>query len=185
MFDGARLPRIDARRVHLRWLTEADIPDLYALFSQPEVTRYWSSPAYTDMRQAEELLADIHRHFRERTLFQWGVAEHQTDRVIGTTTLWQIDAANQRAEIGFALMRDRWGRGLMRETLQVFLAECVDVWGLRRIEADVDPGNTASLRLLEKLGFQREGLLRERWITAGVVQDSVILGLLKQDLVRT
>jgi RimJ/RimL family protein N-acetyltransferase len=184
MLTGDRLPTIESRRVRLRWLTEADIPALVAIFSHPEVTRYWSTPPHTGTHQAEELLSDIHRHFHDRTLFQWGVAQRQTDRIIATTTLWQIDADNRRAEIGFALQRDYWGQGLMQETLQVFLAWCFDELQLRRIEADVDPDNSAALRLLEKLGFEREGLLRERWHVGGDVQDSVILGLLARDLVR-
>lgn len=184
MFDTDRLPTLEAQRVRLRWLTEADVPALYELFSHPDVTRYWSWPAYTDIRQAEALLAEIHDDYRQRRLFQWGVADRETDRVIGTVTLWKVDEDNQRAEIGFALARDRWGQGVMLETLRLFLAWCFDELGFRRIEADVDPGNAGSLRLLEGLGFNREGFLRERWSTADGIQDSVFLGLLARELDR-
>lgn len=184
MFDGETLPTLDASRVRLRWLTAADAPALYDIFSHPDVARYWSTPAYTELRQAEELVDEIHDFFAAGTLFQWGVAERGTDRVIGTTTLWQIDAGNQRAEIGFALARDRWGQGYMLEALRTFLGWCFDELDLRRIEADVDPGNAGSLRLLERLGFQREGYLRERWNTGGTIQDSVFLGLLARELDR-
>jgi len=184
MLDGDRLPTLEGPRVRLRWLTDADAADLYAIFSHPDVTRFWSWPAYTELRQAEDLLADIQAHFEARTLFQWGIAERKTDHVIGTTTLWQIDEGNRRAEIGFALARSHWGEGYMLEALRTLLAWCFDDLGLRRIEADVDPGNQGSLRLLERLGFRREGLLRERWETAGQIQDSVLLGLLARELDR-
>jgi RimJ/RimL family protein N-acetyltransferase len=52
---------------------------------------------------------------------------------------------------------------------------------LNRIEADVDPRNAASCRALERLGFLREGLLRERWIVGGEVSDSAMYGLLRAD----
>ncbi len=55
--------------------------------------------------------------------------------------------------------------------------------GMRRIDADVDPRNAASLRCIERLGFVREGFARERWVVAGEVQDSVLLGLLTRELI--
>lgn len=181
MFDADRLPTIDAPRVRLRWLTAEDVPALYTVFSHAEVTEYWSWPAFTEMAQAQALLENIHQLFADRELYQWGVADRSNDQVIGTVTLWQIHEDNRRAEIGFALARDRWGQGLMQEALRAFLGNCFGVLGLHRIEADVDPDNVSSLRLLERLGFQREGYLRERWIVEGEPKDSVFLGLLARE----
>jgi ribosomal-protein-alanine N-acetyltransferase len=181
VFSGATLPELHGERVVLRWLTPHDVPALFAVFSDREVMRYWSSPAMCDPAEAEALLAEIHASYAARTLFQWGIASRADDRVIGTCTLYRIDDKNRRAEIGYALGRDYWGRGLARESLAVLLRYAFDHLALERIEADVDPDNAASLRLLEGLGFAREGYLRERWRVAGGVQDSVILGLLRRE----
>ena len=176
-----RLPTVDADRVRLRWLTEADVPALFDIFSDPEVTRYWSFPALADREAAAALLAEIHDYFRQGTLYQWGVALQDSDLVVGTCTLASIDLQNRRAEIGFALHRGYWKQGLISEALVALLHHAFEDLKLHRIEADVDPRNAASLRLLERFGFEREGYLRERWIVDGEVTDTVFYGLLESD----
>jgi len=178
---GEELPRLDTPRLALRPLTAGDVPDLYEIFSDPEVARYWSSPPFEEMAEAEALLADVEESFRQRTLFQWGVERREDGKVVGTVTLWQLDVGNRRGEIGFALGRTAWGQGLMTEALGELFSFCFEVLGLHRLEADVEPANEKSLRLLERLGFRREGYLRERWCTYGEWQDSVMLGLLARE----
>jgi [ribosomal protein S5]-alanine N-acetyltransferase len=105
-FDvGPELPTLVAQRLRLRWLTGADLPALYAIFADPDVTRYWSHPAFTTMAQAEGLLARIHDCFRQRSLFQWGIELLATDGIIGTCTLAGLEATHRRAELGYALAR--------------------------------------------------------------------------------
>jgi RimJ/RimL family protein N-acetyltransferase len=175
---GDELPRLETPRTLLRGLTADDVPALYDIFRDPEVTRYWSWPAYTHPAQAAALLAEIEELFWERTLFQWGIARRDDDRVVGTVTLFAVEPANRRGEVGFALGRAAWGQGLMREALAALLDFAFDRLALHRLEADVDPRNERSLAVLERHGFRREGLLRERHHVAGEVQDSVMLGLL-------
>jgi RimJ/RimL family protein N-acetyltransferase len=69
----------------------------------------------------------------------------------------------------------------MGEALAALIDHSFGVLRLRRLEADVDPDNASSLRILGRLGFQREGLLRERWSVGGGIQDSVFLGLLARE----
>src|SRR5690554_5577650 len=100
-FDlGKRLPTLDAGPVRLRWLTEADVTALFAIFGDPEVTRYWGFGTLPDVDAAAALLADIHAQFRARTLLQWGVEAEGV--VVGTCTLAALDLDNRRAELGFA-----------------------------------------------------------------------------------
>jgi RimJ/RimL family protein N-acetyltransferase len=180
-----RLPTLEGRRVRLRWLAEDDVGALFEIFSDPAVARFWSAPPITRRAQARELLRDVRRGFRERDLFEWGLALRRTDEIVGTVTLWRFDVENRHAEVGFALARRAWGRGLMREGLNLAIGLCFGPLGLRRLEADVDPRNEASLRLLEGLGFRREGLMRERWNTGGELQDGVLLGLLAREWTGT
>jgi RimJ/RimL family protein N-acetyltransferase len=178
---GDELPRLETPRTVLRHPTAADVPALFDIFRDPEVTRYWSWPAYTHPAQAAALLAEIEELFEERTLFQWAIARREDDRVVGTATLFAIEPANRRGEVGFALGRAAWGQGLMREVLTALFGFAFDRLGLHRLEADVDPRNARSLAVLERHGFRREGLLRERHFVAGEVQDSVMLGLLARE----
>jgi RimJ/RimL family protein N-acetyltransferase len=100
---------------------------------------------------------------------------------MGTVTLISIDLTHRRAEIGYALGRAHWGRGYIHEALQAVMKYAFNELNLHRIEADVDPRNTASIKTLERLGFQREGFLRERWQVGGELQDALFYGLLRPD----
>jgi [ribosomal protein S5]-alanine N-acetyltransferase len=177
----AELPTLRSERLALRPLRESDAEALLAIFGNPDVMRHWSSPPWTSADQALALVQGLREDFAERTLFQWGIAPVDTDTVIGTTTLLHLDAANRRAEIGYALDQAHWGRGDAREALQLLIDHAFGELRLHRLEADTDPRNTRSCVLLERLGFAREGLLRERWHVAGEVSDSALYGLLADD----
>ncbi|HEX7656562.1 MAG TPA: GNAT family protein, partial [Sphingomonas sp.] len=101
----------------------------------------------------------------------------------GTAIGW-VAAGEKRqggvSEIGYLLSRDHWGRGIAAEAVSAVI-DRLFAEGQRRVFADTDPENTASLALLERLGFKREGYLRGEWETHIGVRDSVILGLLKDE----
>jgi RimJ/RimL family protein N-acetyltransferase len=175
------LPTLQASRVVLRTLRDEDVPALFEIFSDADAMRYWSAPPLANMGAASELLAEIHAYAAAGTLFQWGIARTEDDVVVGTTTLYQIDAAHRRAEIGFALARAAWGRGLAGEAVGRLIQHAFEDLDLHRIEADPDPGNTASIRLLEKQGFKYEGLMRERYFLGGQAMDAAIYGLLRRE----
>ena len=182
MLTGAStLPTLETPRLRLRWMTEADVPALFTLFSHPEVTRYWSWPAYTERAQAEKLLANIHKHFAERTLFNWGFARREDDQIIGTCTLADLSEPHRRASLGYSLHPVHWGRGYGREAVGRVVEFGFTSLGLHRLEADVDPRNTSSMKVLEGLGFQREGFQRQRYFLNGEIQDAVLYGLLRPE----
>lgn len=181
-FDwGVRLPPLETSRLVLRHLLPSDAPDVFAVFSDPRVMRYWDALPMPAVEDAVRYIEEIDDHLRHRTLFQWGAEERATGRVIGTCTLLHVSMPHQRAEIGFALGSAHWGKGLAYEMVTAFLAFAFDDLRLHRLEADVDPRNERSLRLLERLGFRREGFLRERYHTGGERQDTVMLGLLRHE----
>jgi RimJ/RimL family protein N-acetyltransferase len=181
MIEGDQLPTIPAGRVTLRPLADGDVPALFAVFSDKQVMRYWSTPPMREVAEAQALLDQIRTSFRQRSLFQWGVARVGDDRIVGTCTLFHLYGRNRRAEIGYALARDCWGRGFMIEALGALIRYAFGPLDLARLEADVDPRNAPSIRIVERLGFVREGLLRERWHVGGEAQDSLILGLLRRE----
>jgi ribosomal-protein-alanine N-acetyltransferase len=178
---GSRLPILKTPRLTLRSLSEPDVADVFAVFSDPGVMRYWDGAVMTTLQDAMKYIDHIHRGFRRRELFQWGIAETATDAVLGTCTLTHVSPAHQRSEIGFALRQVRWGQGLGTEAVTAVIGFAFDSLDLNRIEADVDPRNERSLRLLERLGFQREGHLRQRYYVNGERQDTLMLGLLRSD----
>ncbi len=172
------LPVLDTPRLRLRIPVDADVPALFAIFSDPETMRYWTTPAMTDLAEADALLRDIQHHAEARTLFQWGIARREDDLVIGTSTLFRIEAEHRRCELGYILRRDCWGRGLAHEALTAVVNHAFGTLSLHRLEADIDPRNRASVRSVERLGFTLEGRLRERYFVGHEIQDSLIYGLL-------
>ncbi len=181
IFDRPRLPTLPGERIVLRWMTARDTDALFEIFSDPDTTRFWSTTAMTRKSEARQLLREIREEHAAGQLHEWGLARREDDQVIGTCTLFQLDRDNRRAEVGFALARAQWGVGLMRDGLSTLLNFAFNELGLRRIEADVDPRNQRSIRLLEGFGFKLEGLLRERWNVGGELQDGAIYGLLARD----
>jgi [ribosomal protein S5]-alanine N-acetyltransferase len=174
-----RLPTLDAARISLRWISDADTDAFYAIYSNPEVMRYWSTPPLADRQAAVDLINKIREDWGRRLILKWGIARRTDDQLIGSVTLFNLDFDHRRAEIGYALGRPFWGLGYMNEALQALFAYAFRVLNLHRIEADVDPRNAASIQTLERLGFQREGHLRERWQVNGEIQDAFFYGLLR------
>lgn len=162
-------------------MTADDVPALFAIFGDAEVCRYWSRPPLDDVQGAAALLREIHDRFAERSLFQWGIVEAASGALVGTCTLASIDPAHGHAAVGYALRRDAWGRGYATGAVRTLVTFAFAELGLRRLEADVDPRNAASIRLLEGLGFRREGLQRERYVFGGELQDALLFGLLQRE----
>ena len=179
--DSSTLPIITTERLVLRWVSENDIDSLYEVFSDPQVMRYWSTPPYTNREDAVKLQREIAAGNENNTMIKWGLALRESDHLIGTTTLFNLSLENGRAELGYAMGHAHWGKGYMNEALQALLFHAFEVMNIRRLEADVDPRNTASIRTLERLGFQREGYLRERWHVNGEIQDAFFFGLLRRE----
>ena len=178
--DG--LPTLDGARVRLRAARPGDVPDLLAVFGDARALRYWSHGPLPDLAAARTYYDGMVSGLAERRLFQWAVTLPADDRLVGTVTLVNWDRANRRAEIGFIVRPSHQGRGLAADAVRAVLAWAFGPMGLHRVEADVEPPNAASLALLERLGFRREGLFRERWWTRGRWTDSVMLGLLASDV---
>lgn len=177
--DG--LPTLDGARVRLRMPRADDAPDVLTVFGDAEALRYWSHEPLADLAAAERYVAAIHDGWRERTLFQWAITVPPSDALVGTVTLSGYDPAHRRAEVGFMLRRDLHGQGLARDAVEAVLAFAFGPMGLHRVEADTDPDNAASRRLLARLGFREEGHARERWFTFGTWKDSVLLARLATD----
>ena len=181
MIAGDALPTLEAPRVRLRALGDRDVDALFAIFSDEVMMRFWSTLPMKERAEAERYLASIRSGFADQTLFQWGVERRDDGEVLGTCTLFNFHRASRRAELGYCLRSPWWGKGYMGEALAALIDYAFGTLRLRRLEADVDPGNAASLRILERMGFTREGLLRERWDVGGQIGDTVFLGLLDRE----
>lgn len=181
MLGSDRLPTLPATRVVLREIAHGDAADYFAIFSDPQVVRFTNSEPLETLAQAHSRMAEIRARLDAGKVLEWGIARRADDRLIGSCKLFHLEPQHRRAEIGFALGRESWGRGYAREALATLIDYAFGELALHRLEADVDPRNVSSLRALEKLGFQPEGILRERYLINGEIQDTAFLGLLARE----
>lgn len=173
---------ITTARVGMRPVAEADLADLLAVNGDPEVTRFLPYPTWQGMADAEAWLARIRTLAADGQSHQLVLQHHASGRVIGAALLFRHDDASARAELGYVLGRAHWGQGLMREALHALCGHAFGPMGLRRLEAEVNPANTASTGLLRTLGFTQEGCLRRRWVAKGSAPyDTLFFGLLADE----
>jgi len=168
-------------RLTLRPLRDEDAEPLFAVWSDVEAMRYFSFPAMTSLDQAKDRIARKRRTSDEGQDLICVITLRGTGEVIGDCALFRADEQCMRAEMGFSLQRAHWRNGYMSEAVSALIEHAFGTVRLRRLEADIDPRNLASGRLLERMGFVREGLLRERWVVDGEVSDSALYGLLERD----
>ncbi len=173
--------RLETERLVLRPLADADRDALYRNHSDPEVMRYGLSAPWQSIEEATAFIEKDRHQRAAGEILRLAIERRADAAMIGSCALFSFEAASRRAEIGYDLARTEWGQGYAREAVGRLLEHGFGTMGLNRVEADIDPRNTASARVLEHFGFRLEGLLRGRWIVAGEMSDAAIYGLLAAD----
>lgn len=168
-------------RLVLRPLDVDDAAALFAMHADPEFMRYWSATPWTSIDQARVMIERDRVEIAAGLHLRLGVHRRNAPGLIGTVSLFQFNQACRRAEVGYGIARPFWRQGYMAEAVAALVMHAFATLGLNRLEADVDPRNLGSVRGLEKLGFVREGYLRERWIVGGEVSDTALYGLLARE----
>jgi ribosomal-protein-alanine N-acetyltransferase len=174
------MPSLETRRLILRRLHEADANALFSILGDDEVTRYYDDATFTAISQAREQITAWENGFLHRRCIRWGITRKEDGVLIGTCGYYGIHPWHMRASIGYELGRQFWHQGLMTEALNAIINLGFKEMSLNRIDALVMPENIPSIRLLEKIGFKNEGLLREyeNWGSKGFT-DLYILALLR------
>ena len=180
MYDLHRT-ELSTRRLSMRPIRDVDAEPLLAIFSNPRVMRYGSTPAWDSIEKAIDKIARNDRGMAAGESVCLAMFRRDDRRFLGTADLFHMDPQSRRAELGYTLAEEVWGQGYMNEALSALLDHAFSEFVLNRLEADIDPRNTASKNCLTRLGFTHEGLLRQRWIVGGEVSDSAIYGLLRDE----
>lgn len=173
---------LETERLLIRRLTPDDLHDCFIITSDPRVLAMMVvTERHTTLEQTKHYIAEICAQYEKDNADLWAVVEKSSNRMIGLCGLIEYKERFRRAELGFMLAYDAWGKGYATESCKAIVDYGFEIMHLNRIEASVDPENIASIRVLEKLGMQREGLLRERVICNGEPRDRAMYGLLKKD----
>ncbi len=172
---------IETPRLTVRAVAEADLVALMDVNGDDEVTRFLPYRSWLTLDDAHAWLERMRAFGATGASLQLVVVDKADGRAVGTALLFRFDEANGQAELGFVLGRSHWSTGFMTEALTALLDAAFGEMGLRRLEAIADSRNIASCRLLRRLGFTREGVLRERWLEEGKPRNAEVYGLLARE----
>lgn len=174
------IPSLETDDLILRPIEAADTESYFRLCGDPEVMRGWGTAAHADPGQTEKLIAYLHDGFAKKESIRWGVVlKEQPGEIVGDVGFWRFVPARCRAEVGAKLARHLWRKSYTGQALERILRYGFEEMNLNSVEGNAEPGNAASLRMIEKLGFVREGLLREHSFNAekGIYVDTYIYTL--------
>jgi [ribosomal protein S5]-alanine N-acetyltransferase len=152
--------QIVGSRIVLRKLKLADAPTVYRIMQNPKVTRYLFVGQPYRKAHAVEFIRKIWSWWRLRKSFGYAIVLKETGELIGSIGLMRVDWSNRSGEIGYSIGEQYWGHGYMSETVALITNAAFRTLQLERVFARVFVGNTASERVLEKVGFSLEGTLR-------------------------
>ena len=174
-------PSLQTVRLHLRPFDDADANALFTLHSSAHVLRYWDAPPWSDRVRAERFIAACRRMAAEGTGTRLAVDRVSDGTFIGWCGLTRWNPDHRSASMGYCLDDAAWGHGYATEAARALLHWAFDTLDLNRVQAETDTRNAASARVLEKLGFMREGTLREDCVVNGDVSDSWVYGLIRRE----
>ncbi|SFB10407.1 GNAT family N-acetyltransferase [Clostridium frigidicarnis] len=173
-------PEISTERLNLREIKKEDAESIYKLLSNPEVIKHDTFELFTNIKQAEDILKWFNNEFKERRAIFWGISLKNQPEIIGFCKC-EIEIPKVRADLGYDLTPEYWNMGIMTETLNAIIDFAFQTLHVNRIEAAVYTKNNASIRVLEKLGFVKEGILRERSYWRSSCHDMMMLSILKKE----
>lgn len=179
-----KFPEIRTRRLVLRQPTMKDIDWYFDHFSRPEVVWGGGDPAPKDLAAARgELRKYMVDLYRERVGFRWIITLKGERRPIGSLGFYRwLPSAAHQAEMGYDLAKEYWGRGIMTEAMNAVIDFGFERMGLNRIEVFIMPRNKRSIRMIKRLGFRKEGLLRQRYFDEfGEFTDDALFSMLRSD----
>jgi ribosomal-protein-alanine N-acetyltransferase len=175
-------PKIETARLVLRSMSMEDADFLFQEWSDPAVTLLMcDEEPLKSKEQAIEFLGSLQAPEKLPGLKWWGIEHKAAGHLIGTCGYFRWDQQHHRAEIGYDLCPDVWGQGLMPEALRMLIRYGFEEMNLNRIEAMTHIENRRSQKVLLKLGFQKEGMLRAYFCREGIYHDQVQYSLLKRE----
>jgi ribosomal-protein-alanine N-acetyltransferase len=182
-------PELKTNRLSLTRILSSDVEAIFALFSNPDVIKFYDLDAFTERSQAEKIIGVYDARFEASSGIRWAIRKKKSNELIGTCGYNSWSGKMRNATIGYDLRPEYWGMGLtteaVREILRKGFSGGLPCGSLHRIQADTIPGNVASEKMLIKLGFKEEGVRRESAYIHGRFVDMKCFGLLKREFRET
>lgn len=171
-------PILSTERLLLRQMEDTDAGQLLKLRSDPITMQFLDKPPMESLAEALLLIKKINSDLSSDEGITWGIAlQENPGLLIGTIGFWRIVKEHYRAEIGYMLLPEYFNKGYMKEALKSAIDFGFNKLKLHSIEANINPGNTASAALLKSTGFIQEAYYRENFYFGGVFKDSAVYSL--------
>jgi len=186
MEESRDFPRLETDRLILREMTLGDVEFYFRHFNNKKVVEGSCFPGPKTLEAAkEELELYCIRPFKENRGIRWGIARKGSDELIGTCGYYDWNKTSRRAEMGYDLEPAHWGEGMMTEALRAILRYGFEEIGLNRVQAIIDSENVRSIKLVERLGLKKEGILRQNSYFRGRFRDEICFSLLKEEWMKS
>ena len=171
---------LETERLYLRQLTNDDVHEIFALRSDPEVMKYIPRPLVTNKEEALAHITMIEEKIVTNEGINWAITLKGNPKLIGIIGHYRIKPEHFRAEIGYMLLPEHQGKGIISEAIKEVVNYGFEVMKLHSIEAIIDPKNFGSEKVLQKNGFVKEAHLKENEYYEGRFLDTVIYSLLNK-----
>ena len=175
------IPVLETERYILAGVEPADQEFVFRGLSDPAVIPFYGV-SYSSFEETSSQMDFYASIWANQTGCWWKIIDRASNQPIGACGINNYQSAHEKAELGYWLLPLAWKKGVMKEVLPVVLAHLFTQWKLHRLEAVIEPGNDASIRLAQSLGFQFEGEMREAEIKQGRRINLQMYSLLKTDL---
>lgn len=181
MYDFSLFPNLTTERLNLRQITVQDMNEFFILKSDERLLKYYDAKAKT-YEEARQFLQKISDGISNNEWIVWGIALKDEDKLIGSICFWNICQEQSKAEIGYELMHNWQGKGIMQEAIKAVIEYGFQSMKLQLIEAFPNPNNAKSINLLERNNFIRGANFIETDSSNGYILERVIYSLKNKDL---
>lgn len=171
-------PNFTTERLILRQLRPEDENEIFKIHSDERIAEFLIRPLYKSIDEARKFIDKINHGISNNDSVYWGITLRNEDEIIGTICIWNISKENFRAEIGFELLPQFQGKGLMQEALTTVLDYGFEKMKLHTIAGQVSPDNLSSIKIMSKNNFKREAYFKEDTFYNGKFLDTTIYTLI-------
>lgn len=173
-------PVLQTSRLRLRQISLDDTAAFYALRKNEEFSAFLDRDKPKDEEEVRTLVSTILQQYENNEAICWVLSPLENDDFMGTISFWKIDKPHYRAEIGYGIHPDFHQKGYMSEAMSAVLDYAFLEMNLHSIEANINPNNVASIKLVEKHGFVQEAYFKENYFYDGKFLDSAIFSLVNK-----
>lgn len=174
-------PKLETQRLVLRQIDNSDVTSLFEILSDPKVAEFDYFYPVKSIEEAGKFIKRYTEEIEENEEITWGIVLKESNKLIGTCCLGDFEDGSRRTEIGYDIKQSEWGKGYATEAVKSVIEYGFNKMNLNRIEATITPGNDASVKVLSKLNFTQEGIVRERDLIKGKLEDGIIMSILKRE----